>query len=108
MVEIEEHKQLFSKSPEEIQLLCLALSEMTIVRKMFYDCLQKTDVVEEKLIDSFNYSSPKLKQLLNVLSNVKPSDVCLILVNDQISAKILYHYINVRIPLIVNSNKIKT
>lgn len=96
---MEKHKQLYSKGLEEFQLLCLAISEMTIVRKMLYHIIQQKTAIGERWLDLFNFGSPKLKQLLEILTNIKSSDVCLILVKDQISANILYHFINVRIPI---------
>jgi len=47
-------------------------------------------------VNSLKYNvSPKLRELMNILSNIKYTDSCLIFVDRRTTAKILYHYITV-------------
>lgn len=74
--------------------MSLVLSEIIVIRKMFYDYMIKNS----KLIESPSLTdnlSPKLKKLMDILFEVQRSDICLIFVDRRTTAKVLYHFMKV-------------
>lgn len=76
-------------------MLSTVLSELTIIRKMLYDYIIKDSPVIESRTSVFNNTSPKLKELMKILSHLERNENCLVYVNHQTTAKLLYHYIKV-------------
>jgi len=90
IIEIEKKKKICSNM-DKYMLLTMALSEVTIIRKMLFDCMEK----KSKNISLLNNSSPKLRELMNILASIFRTDVCLVFVDRRSTAKMLYHYIKV-------------
>jgi len=75
--------------------MSLVLSEISLVRKLLYDYMKKIDINIESANCLKHNISPKLKELMNILSNIKSTDSCLVFVDRRTTAKVLYHYIKV-------------
>lgn len=83
---------MYSNTSREFALLSMVLSELIIIRKLLLESMEENS--RNNGVHSLcNNVSSKLKHLLQILTKIEISDICLILVNDQITAKILYHYI---------------
>lgn len=93
-IEIEKHKRLCNDSTKFF-ILSLALTEITIIRKCLYDYMLQNDKVVESASSLKNNTSPKIKELMKILSSINRSDSCLIFVDRRTTAKLLYHYITV-------------
>lgn len=74
----------------------MVLSELTIIRKMLSDFMKKDSTNIESPSSIFENASPKLQNLVEILSNINRSDICLVFVDRRTTAKILYHFIKVK------------
>jgi len=75
-------------------VLKLAISELTVIRKMLYDYMN-TLTNTNNPIPSANNASPKLIKFMEILSTMQNTDICLVTVDCVTTAKLLYHYIQV-------------
>jgi len=80
---------------EKYMILCMTLSEVTVIRKMLFDYMEKKFTNVESSLSLFTNASPKLKQLMQILTSIKRNDNCLVFVDRRTTAKVLYHYIKV-------------
>lgn len=94
MIEIE-NKQKICKDVEKSYIMSLALSELTIIRKMLYDYMNKHSIIYEDHSTTLQNVSSKVKNLMEYLSTLKSTDSCLVFVLRQTTAKMLCYYINV-------------
>lgn len=94
IIEIEKKKKLCSDL-DKYMVMSLALSEMTVIRKMIHDYMAKNSKHAEGPTSLLINASSKLKTLMQLLLTIKRSDVCLVFVDRRTTAKIIYHYINV-------------
>lgn len=76
-------------------ILSMVLSELTVIRKVMFDFMKKDSKDIENATSLSMNASPKLKELMKLLSKVQRTDVCLVFVDRRTTAKILYHYIKV-------------
>lgn len=100
IIEIEKNKKLCC-DVTKYTILSLALSEITIIRKMFYDYLIKYDQNIESASALHENSSSKLQNLMKIISGLKRTDSCLVFVDRRTTAKLLYHYIEVYFKIII-------
>lgn len=94
ITDIEKKKKLCTDI-DKYMLMSMALSEVTIIRKMLFDYMNKNFINVESSSSLHANASPKLRQLMKLLSNVKRNDICLVFVDRRTTAKMLYHYIKV-------------
>lgn len=94
IVEVEKKKKICNDSEKSI-MLSMVLSELTIIRKAFYDFIVINSNNKDKSISLINNASPKLKQLIQILSTIKRQDICLVFVDRRTTAKVLYHFLKV-------------
>lgn len=73
----------------------MVLSELTVIRKVMFDFMKKNSKDIESATSLSINASPKLKELMKLLSKVQRTDICLVFVDRRTTAKILYHYIKV-------------
>lgn len=93
MVEIEKINKVIWNYLEKCSVFVWVASEITIIQKMLYDYMCKQSHGNNLTI--LNDVSPKLVQLMQHLSTLKNTDACLVFVERQTNAKILYNYIQV-------------
>jgi len=94
-MEIEKKQKKYNKDDERSYIMSLALSELTIIRKILYDYMNKHSIMHEGHSTTLQNVSSKVKKLMESLSTLKSTDSCLVFVLRRTTAKILYHYINV-------------
>jgi len=82
-------------------IMYLVLSELTIIRKMLCDYMNKHLVIHKDQSTTLQHVSPKVKKLMEILSALKATDACLVFVSRKTTAKTLCHYINVCIKRIM-------
>lgn len=75
-------------------LLSLTLSEIIVIRKMLYDYINSL-LNTERSLDIIKNASPKLTEFIKIMSTLKRTDKCLVIVDCNLTAKCLYHYIKV-------------
>ncbi|VVC42507.1 Hypothetical protein CINCED_3A023563 [Cinara cedri] len=101
IIEVEKKKKL-CKDTEKSLMLLVVMSELTLIRKAFYDFIKLNSMSENcsSILMSENCSSilmsnasPKLKLLVDILKSIQRTDICLIFVDRRTSAKVLYHFI---------------
>ncbi|XP_060881396.1 endoribonuclease Dicer-like isoform X5 [Metopolophium dirhodum] len=92
MVEIEKKRKICTDA-KRLTIMSLVLSELTIIRKMLYDYMNKHSFIHKGHSTTLHNTSPKLKKLIEILSSIKITDTCLVFVDRRTTAKILYHYI---------------
>ncbi|XP_026808824.1 endoribonuclease Dicer-like isoform X3 [Rhopalosiphum maidis] len=92
LVEIEKKKKTCTDK-KNLTIMSLVLSELTIIRKMILDFMNKHSSIHKGHSTTLNNTSPKLKKLMELLSVIKFTDTCLIFVDRRTTAKLLYHYI---------------
>lgn len=97
MVEIEQHKKQCQDGMNNHKYLMLSkvLSELTIIRKMLEDYMKEDSSNIESPSSLFKNASPKLRELMKILSSINRIDNCLVFVNNQTTATFLFHYIQV-------------
>lgn len=96
IVEIEKSKKLYYNDNDKFAFLLMVLSELTITRKMMFNYMAKNSTqIVENCPPLINYTSPKLKKLMDILSHLESTDTCLVFVDRRTTAKMLYHYIMV-------------
>lgn len=92
-------KQYEENLPGIIQfVLSAALSKMIVIQKMLNDylnCLTNMICPFYNPLSTISNTSPKLIEFVDVLSTIKPTDICLVIVDCKKTAKFLYHYIQV-------------
>jgi ERCC4-related helicase len=81
--------------------MTLVLSELTITRKMLYDYMNRHLFIDKNHSTTLHNTSPKLKNLIDILTKLQITDTCLVFVDRRTTAKILYHYIKVYIQKII-------
>lgn len=94
ILEVEKKKKTCNDI-NQFMLLSMTLSEITIVRKMLFDYMKKKTSNIENSLSLINNASPKLKELMKILSSIERTDTCLVFVDRRTTAKMLYHYIQV-------------
>lgn len=94
IIEIEKKKKICNDL-EIYTILSMVLSELTIIRKIMFDYMKKDSKNIESAASISMNASPKLKELMKLLSKIQCTDVCLVFVDRRTTAKILYHYIKV-------------
>lgn len=104
IIEIEKKKKICNDI-DKLMLMSMALSEVTIIRKMLFDYMNKNSIHIESSSSLLTNASPKLRQLMNHLSQIKRNDICLVFVDRRTTAKILYHYIKVYYEIFKNIKK---
>lgn len=82
-------------------ILSWALTEITIIRKMFFDYMIKHEKNIESASSLHENSSSKLKNLMIILTGLKCKDSCLVFVDRRTTAKLVYHYIKVYFQTII-------
>ncbi|XP_026819706.1 endoribonuclease Dicer-like [Rhopalosiphum maidis] len=92
LVEIEKKKKI-CHDMNKLSILYIVLSEVTLIRKLLYDYMNKHASLHNDHTTTLNNVSPKLTKLMQHLSTLKSTDACLIFVDSRSTAKILYHYI---------------
>ncbi|XP_025190355.1 endoribonuclease Dicer-like [Melanaphis sacchari] len=92
LVEVEKKKKTCIDD-NKCLILSLILSEITIIRKMLFDYMNKHASIHKNHSITLNNVSPKVKQLMQHLLTLKTTDACLIFVERRTTAKYLYHYI---------------
>uniref|UniRef100_A0A2H8TDA5 Endoribonuclease Dicer n=1 Tax=Melanaphis sacchari TaxID=742174 RepID=A0A2H8TDA5_9HEMI len=92
LIEIEKRKKACTDT-KNLTIISLVLSELTIIRKMVFDYMNKHSTIYKGHSTTVNNTSPKLKKLMELLSTLKIRDTCLVFVDRRTTAKILYHYI---------------
>lgn len=94
IVDVEKKKKLIrnSKSSHMGLIFSMVVSELTVIRKMLYDNMKK----DTKNPETYNIS-PKLKELMNILSFIKCTDIYVIVIDCQTTAKFLLHFIKVNL-----------
>lgn len=90
-----EKKKKICNDIDKYMIMSMALSEVTIIRKMLFDYMKKNFIHIESSLSLHANASPKLRQLIKLLSNIKRNDICLVFVDRRTTAKMLYHYIKV-------------
>ncbi|VVC34156.1 PAZ domain,Helicase, C-terminal,Ribonuclease III domain,DEAD/DEAH box helicase domain,P-loop containing [Cinara cedri] len=78
---------------EETSMLLNVMSELTLIQKAFNDVIKLDSLHNECSSILMRNASLKLKQLIQILSNIQRTDTCLIFVDRQTTAKVLYHFI---------------
>lgn len=94
IIEIEKKKKICIDI-DKYMVMSMGLSEITIIRKMLFDYMKKNFIHLESSSSLQTNASPKLRQLMKLLSNIKRNDICLVFVDRRTTAKMLYHYIKV-------------
>jgi len=89
-------KQKKCKDGKRYNIMSLALSELTIIRKMLYDYMNKHSIIHKGQSATLQHVSPKVKKLMEILSALKATDACLVFVTRRTTVKTLCHYIKVR------------
>jgi len=79
----------------KLPILYIVLSEITLIRKLLYDYMNKHASLHKDHTTTLHNVSPKLTKLMQHLSTLKSTDACLVFVDSRLTAKILYHYIKV-------------
>jgi len=88
-------KQKICKDVNKSIIISLVLSELTIIRKMLYNYMNKHSIIHKDHSTSLQQVSPKVKNLMENLSTLKATDACLVFVSRRTTAKTLCQYINV-------------
>jgi len=94
MIDIEKKKKICTDI-RKFAILALVLSEVTVIRKILFDYMNKYSIIHKGHSTTLNNVSPKMKKLMELLSYIKVTDTCLVFVDRRTTAKILYHYIKV-------------
>ncbi|XP_027844608.1 endoribonuclease Dicer isoform X4 [Aphis gossypii] len=92
LVEIEKKRKICTDLKNHT-IMSMVLSEVTIIRKLVFDYMNKHSSINNGHTTTLNNVSPKLKKLMEILSTIKATDTCLVFVDRRTTAKILYHYI---------------
>jgi len=93
LVEIEKINKVIWYYLGKCSVFVWVASEIAIIQSMLYDYMCIHNHGNRSTIS--NDLSPKLVQLMQHLSTLKDTDACLIFVNRQTNAKMLYKYIQV-------------
>jgi len=94
IIAMKKHYQHENTSDNAKLIFKLAMSEFAIIRKMLHDHLNSFSNTKTPL-PAINNTSSKLIKFMEILSTIKSSDICLVIVDCEVTSKLLYHYIQV-------------